>query len=353
MVKLKKRLVFALFLILLIMISGCKGKKDTQKALEEIRTGTQGLTITFLANNPPPTIHAEQDSGNDFDVILELRNKGAFPQPEDRMPAPPGWLYISGYDPNVIIFGSPVQPFSGKPLDGKSTINPNGGVDLITFKGRVSYGNLNVDRYEPTLLATACYGYRTVAEPSVCIDPDPYSTVSQKKVCQVQDISLTSQGAPVTVTKIAEEAFAKKTQFRITMKNIGGGDVIKDDKLDKCGPTGDKIGREDVDKVFIMGVRVGVNVLNCGPFLDGDAGILRPNGYVRLINGEGSVICEMYDSQYGESKTAYTTPMTITLRYGYRNTAERKILVKREPGNIGGEINIPSSGSASNEPVFT
>lgn len=333
----KKRLIFALFLILLIMISGCKGKKDTKKALEEVRTGTQGLIITFLANNPPPTIHVEESAPNTFDVILELRNKGAHPETGSLQ----GLLYLSGFDPKIVSFGdTPIQPLNDKALEGKSSINPNGGLDLVKFEGKVDYGNLKVERYEPTLLATACYKYFTIAEPSVCIDPDPYSTANQKKVCQVQDIALSNQGAPVAVTSIKEEAFAKKTQFRITMKNVGGGDVIVDDKLERCGPTGDKIGREDVDKVKLLSVKAGINALSCGPFTDGEAGTLRPTGYVRLINGEGSVICELYSDQYGaESKTAYTTPMAITLGYIYRNTAERKILIKKEGGGFGAEVN--------------
>jgi len=80
-IKLKKRLVFILFIALLILISGCKGKKSTEKSLEEIRTGTEGIVMNFLPNAPPDKIYAEQTDKNEFEVVLELRNKGAFPQP--------------------------------------------------------------------------------------------------------------------------------------------------------------------------------------------------------------------------------------------------------------------------------
>lgn len=351
----RKRLVFVLFLILLFSISSCTGKKDTKKPLEDIRTGTQGLSISFLTNNPPPTIHAEKEALNDFDVVLELRNKGAYPQPEEGRPSLYGRVYLSGFDPNIISFdNSPVQELMDKALEGKSTINPNGGFDLMTFKGKVFYENLNVEKYEPTLLATACYNYFTIAGPSVCIDPDPYSTVTQKKVCQVQGVTLTNQGAPVAITKIDEEAFAKKTQFRITIKNVGGGDVIKYEALNKCGPTGDKLGREDIDKVYLAEAKVGIKTLNCGPFVDtSDGSAKRPVGFIRMINGEGAVICEMPSSDYQESKTAYTTPMTITLLYGYKNTAERKVLIKKEVSDIGGEIKAPSPIPAAPTTTYT
>src|SRR3989344_2633267 len=109
--KLKKRLVFVLFIALLLLISGCKGKKSTEKSLEEIRTGTEGIIMNFLTNAPPATIHVEQgadERSNTFEVVLEVRNKGAFPQPEDRgVTAPPGRIYLSGYDPNIISLKDP------------------------------------------------------------------------------------------------------------------------------------------------------------------------------------------------------------------------------------------------------
>lgn len=335
MIKLKKRLVFVLFVAMLILISGCKGKKSTEKSLEEIRTGTEGITLNFLINAPPAKIHVEKgvsgESLNSFEVILELRNKGAYPQPGEGGKAPEGKVFLSGYDPVIVAFDkNSVEEFSGKALEGKSSINPNGGLDIVTFRGQVNVDNLNVEKYEPTLSATACYKYLTVAGPSVCIDPDPYSTI-QKKICEAQDITLSNQGAPIAVTKIDEEAFATKTQFKITIKNVGNGDALKHEATNKCGPSGDKILREDIDKIYLQEVKIGEKVLDCGPFAStGDGSVRGQKGDVRLINGEGFIICELPSSDYSQSKTAYTTPMTITLFYGYRNSIEKKMEIKME-----------------------
>lgn len=349
---LKKRFVLASLLILLLVISSCSltGKKGastsskSKKTVEDIRVGTQGIVLSFLPNNPPERVVVEQGVENPIKVVLQLNNKGAYPQPDEGVSGlAPGFgrVYLSGYDNNIIKFTRNSFDLSHTTLEGKSTINPNGGIDFVTFDGNIIADNLNVERYEPTLLATACYYYFTIAGPQVCIDPDPYSTITQKKVCEVADTALSNQGAPIAITKITEEALATKTQFRITVKNVGGGEVIKGsasagtEAMDKCNPFGEnKLGREDIDKIFLQEVKLGTKDLQCGPFAD-QSSVKGTNGFVRLINGEGSIICELPKSDYGQTNSAYTTPLKIKLSYVYKNTAERKVLIKKETSGLG------------------
>jgi|GEM_PF-540200 hypothetical protein len=357
-----KGCILALLLIL-IAASGCSltGKSGasassskSKKAVEDIRVGTQGIVISFLPNNPPERMVVEDSDSadNSIKIVLQVNNKGAYPQPGEgtkKGTAPePAKIYISGYDQNIITFPQKEIDLSAKALEGKSTINPNGGIDFVDFKGTIHADVLNVEKYEPTLLATACYYYNTVASPQVCIDTDPYSEVSTKKVCQVSDISLSNQGAPVAVTKVAEEALATKTQFRITVKNVGGGDVVKTYSEQKCNPLGtDKLQREDIDKVYLVGVDLGNKQLNCGPFSEGT--IKSGSGFIRLINGEGNIICEFLRQDYPQgANTAYTTPLKIQLGYNYRTTVERKVLIKKETITpIGGSTSSSSSSSSS------
>ena len=70
------------------------------------------------------------------------------------------------------------------------------------------------------------------------------------------------------------------------------------------------------------------NQLICGPFVDGN--VKDVSGNIRIINGEGFIICELPNSAYTNKISAYTTPLSIRLSYGYRNTAERKLLIKKE-----------------------
>ena len=365
---LKKRLVLIILVISLLLISSCSltGKKGTttssksKKSVEDIRVGTQGIVVSFLPNNPPDRLVVEEGAENSIKVVLQVNNKGAYPQPDEgpkRGAAPdPAKLYLSGYDQNIITFPQREVDLSTKALEGRSTINPNGGIDFVNFEGKVQAEVLNVERYEPILLATACYYYNTIASPQVCIDTDPYSEVSTKKVCQVSDISLSNQGAPIAVTKIAEEALATKTQFRITIKNIGGGDAVKITSEQKCDPLGtEKMQREDIDKVYVVGVSLGNKQLNCGPFAEGV--IKSVSGFVRLINGEGNLICEFPRQDYPQgANTAYTTPLKIHLGYTYRTTIERKVLIKKEASaSIGGSSSsgVASSGSGAQVTEWT
>lgn len=356
---------FAIFLFvsIIFLISSC-GSKSPTTAKEDVRTGTEGISMNFLPNNPPDKIHADNAGTNNFDVILEIRNKGAYPQPEDlvanSLGGPAGKIYLSGYDPYIMEL-TPKSGFSAAgtdlnklALDGKSTINPSGGQDLLAFQGRIpDYGKLTTDIYNINLLATVCYQYQTVVGPTVCIDPDPFTTISQKKVCAVNGITLSSQGAPIAITRIDEEAFDQRTQFKITFKNVGGGDVIKKESLPKCDPYGkgesasatslssNKIERDDLDKVYLDYVKIADRPITCGPFIDGT--VKGSSGLVRMINGEGFIICELQKSkgEYSQTNTAYTTPMVMKLSYGYRTTIQRTLQVIREP---------PSTGSTTSSP---
>src|SRR3989344_1120118 len=326
MAKPKGFLIFVLILLLLI-VSACSSKKDPQKELENLRSGNLGLAASFLPNNPPATVHVERDEKNEFDIVVEVSNKGAYPQPEDGIKLN-GKIYLSGYDKDIIMITTPSIDLSALAIDGKSSINLNGGSDLAVFKASVDHAKLPVEKYEPILLAAACFDYITTAGPSVCIDPDPYVTIKQKKVCQPGTVPLSSQGAPIAVVRVDTEAFAAKTQFKITIKNVGNGEVLKSQGSDqsvlqKCDPYGSaRIGREDVDKVYLQEVMLGNSALDCWPFADEP--VKSASGFIRLLNGEGSIICEISKQNYASTNAAYTSPLKISLNYGYKINAERK-----------------------------
>ncbi|MEK6891897.1 MAG: hypothetical protein AABX25_01805, partial [Nanoarchaeota archaeon] len=84
MTKSKNFIIITFLLILIFSISACGNKTSGSTSKEEVRVGTQGIIANFLPNNPPDKLHADDSSQkNPFDVILELRNQGAYPQPED------------------------------------------------------------------------------------------------------------------------------------------------------------------------------------------------------------------------------------------------------------------------------
>jgi len=225
-------------------------------------------------------------------------------------------------------------------LSSASPINPLGGFDSADFDGEIVIDKITVDKYQPTILATICYPYKTVSSPTVCIDPAPFDD-RQEKVCRIGSTTVPSQGAPVAVTKIDQEASTNKIQFKINIKNVGNGDVIKSgvgvkdiNTLDKCNPLGGGLlDRKDFDRVTLEKVEIGpLNLMDkdtttqkskCSPFADGSDNI------IRLFNGEGFVICTLDIDELGGVQSAYTTPLNIKLNYSYRSTISKQIEISK------------------------
>ncbi|MBL7056602.1 hypothetical protein ISS07_06840 [Candidatus Woesearchaeota archaeon] len=308
-----------ILLLLLVLAYGCTNNSGSSKT-DSIK-GSEGLTIDFLKGNPQER-YVVSDVEEPISIILELRNKGSYPDEEDENILGRGSVHISGFDTNIIQIDSLSERVDREFLTGRSSLNPEGGFDDVEFKGTIYPEDLIVDRYEPTILATLCYPYKTKASPSVCIDPFPFDE-SQDKVCRIGSTKLSSQGAPIAITSIEQEASASKIQFKINIKNSGKGDVIKFDALDKCDPTqGELFARTDFDKIILERASVGFSELRCGPFPDG-------NGIIRLNNGEGFILCSIDKESYENEKSAYTTPLNLEIKYGYRITETKPIRISK------------------------
>jgi hypothetical protein len=240
-----------------------------------------------------------------------------------------GKVFIGGFDDGIITFDTKETSLFGKELTARSSINPQGGFLTVEFEGNIAANNLQVEQYDPTILATICYPYKTIAGPNVCVDPDPFDD-KQEKVCRLGSHSLTSQGAPIAVKTIDQEASSNKLRFKIVIENVGNGDVIKPDSMDKCGGTGDnRLKRDDFDLVELTQAKVGtIDLLSdsgnskCGPFAK------QGTKLIRLFDGEGFVICSVDKNEIPVS-TAYTTPLNIELSYGYRSTTSKSISIKK------------------------
>lgn len=304
----KIKYYFVLLIIVVTLVS-CQAKK-TEKADEDFRTGSNGLTINFLQNLPPARIYDEDE----FNAAVEIANRGATEVGgvNDR-------VYLAGFDHSLItgitIYGQQIPM-----LDGKSAFNPKGTFDYLNFKGQLrDLSSKSIDSYPFDLIATACYDYKTIASANVCIDPDPFSPTAKQKICVPQNIGLGSQGAPVAVSKIDVEAAPGKTRFKIYVTNAGGGVAFKEGAtyLAKCSPYDPKglDSFSEVDHIQLKKVEVsGVSILSSCKPLD--------NNHIRLVNGQGFIICE-FSSPRGAA--AYATPLVIELGYGYRNSATKRV----------------------------
>jgi len=302
-----RKALLILGIIIVIILAGCRAKTATKEGaafVEEFRRGTQGLVMRFTPNMPPTRLF----SGEQLAVVLEVENRGTFPVggPGDR-------IYLSGFDPNIISGISPAGEQIPL-LEGRTQFISQGGFDTVTFRANT---RILQDRYPVTLLATACYGYETVATANVCIDPNPFAPGIMQKVCVPQNVGLGGgQGAPIAVNLIEVDASPGKTRFKIHVSNVGGGDVFRSggDALNRCAPGG-MLGFDEIDYVELQDVIVsGVSIRgSCKP-LD--------YGHIRLTNRQGVVYCE-FSSPRGDA--AYITPITVVLRYGYRDSLIRNI----------------------------
>lgn len=307
-----------IFLIIsIIIISGCIPKTGGKSS----KAG-DGISINFLPNSPQDKYIVSDQDEEPIMMIIELRNRGSYPQEDEFNELSRGNLYISGFDRTIISLDDNSARLNAQALTGISPINPEGGFDTVEFKGSIFGQDITIDKYTPTLLATLCYPYTTKSSPTVCIDPFPFDD-KQKKVCKIGSQSLQSQRAPVTITKIDQEASTSKIQFKITLKNTGKGDVIDFNALDRCNPTeGQALERKDFDQIQLVRATAGFSELTCGPFAEGD-------GIIRMHNGEGFVICSIDKESYENAKTAYTTPLNLEFRYGYRITALKPIAISK------------------------
>lgn len=356
MVRINKNLVLALF-VLVILIVGCRPPTSSSTGEGSIyRKGTGGLVINFLSGAPPSKMFVDSPYTVEIPISIEVWNKGAYPgltEDEGRMQL---WktdkdddvIFISGFDHNLItdwnVDGNSAELIGGKypyvlledkveVLEGKNINNPEGGYDLLEFIGALDLGSIYIDKYNPSFLVTACYDYKTKAEPNVCIDPRPFSAVNERKACEIKDISLTNQGAPVAITKVEVQALSNSMQFRIHFKNVGKGSVIATDVLKRCSGKDGKgnLKKSDMDLVKVIKVEVGDMPLECGKPVSvrGYEG-QQHKGYARLVNGQGFVVCNL-DNYKDDVDSAYTTPLYVELAYGYKETILKTVEIIKVP----------------------
>jgi hypothetical protein len=311
--KMKEKLIAAIIAIL-VLLTACAGitatkTKESQLYAQEYRVGTTGLALSFVQNLPPARLF----DTDQFTAIMQVENKGAF-----TVGGPGDKIYLSGFDPTIITgitnWGADIPA-----VEGKSQFVPTGMIDAVEFKGMVAPLRLkNIDKYPAKLLATACYEYSTVAAANICVDPNPYAT-GIRKVCTPASVSLGSgQGAPVAVSQIEMDTSPGRIRFKIYVKNVGLGDVFRygADYLAKCSPFSQPLSFNEIDYVELVDVFISGTSIKptCKPLDD---------NHIRLTNGQGLVFCEFMT----RGQDAYNTPITVTLRYGYRNTIFKDIQI--------------------------
>lgn len=303
------RAAIVLVVLFSLLLVGCTGTRRSGRGVDDFNfhTGTQGIELHFLPGNPPQKLYA----GDPLNVLLEFTNKGAYNIRDGR-------LYLTGFDHEYLLFDR--EEIIGFGAEGKSVLNPEGMIsEIAEFKDPAVAMPPETDVFKQIVKATACYGYKTFASPMVCVDPDPLNIEPADKVCQIQNVGLNSQGAPVAVKSVDVDAARGRIQFKITVQNVGGGTVIESRNgyvpIDRCNAL---LSRDEIDKVELRAFLSQNQPLDCKPAV------------IRLVNGRGFAYCSF--SGLDPRQDAYMTALSIELSYGYRSSVATTVDILRLPG---------------------
>ena len=104
-----------------------------------------------------------------------------------------------------------------------------------------------------------------------------------------------------------------KAIFEITVQNMGGGSVISPTTdILACNPD-----YRDLDRVEYNVELSGATPVDCKP----------RDGYVRLVNGQGKVVCS-FDIR---ETTAFETLLQVELDYAYLESINQKVKIISTP----------------------
>lgn len=321
-----KKLILVFFVVLLVIISGCKNT-GTQKSItdEDVRKGAEGLTIEFIKNAPPDKVFEDSI----FSIVLRLKNKGADDVPSKDTNRK-GFL-VMGLEKTYMSIQNPSDEKKEINVKGKSILNLNGDEEFVEIKAKTSKVGAQSETHPSTILATACYPYRTILGASVCVDGDIFGTKLRNKACQVKDLQFSNgQGAPVAITKIESRMLPDadsdkiKPHFIIHIENKGNGEVINLEKIDEAC-SNKPLTSKDFNIIKIS-ASLSNQDLNCN--VGGDIGGELSIPESKLRQKKSVARCTLEEG-IQRSQDAYTAPLRIELQYGYIFTISKDIIIEK------------------------
>ncbi|MCH8003394.1 MAG: hypothetical protein IH934_02085 [Nanoarchaeota archaeon] len=228
-------------------------------------------------------------------------------------------------------------------IKGKSIFSPNGDQELITINAQTKKIGAQSETRPSTILATACYPYKTIFGASVCIDTDIYGERRGKKVCSITDLRFgEGQGAPVAITKIEtrmlplpEDSNLVKPHFLIHIENKGNGEVVELSKVEQAC-TSERLDYRSFNTIIIKASLSG-KPLDCRIKKEGPKAEPPPPAptTIRLRDKENLVRCtlELIPGEVDElidiNRDAYIAPLSIELEYGYTFTISKDIIIEK------------------------
>lgn len=311
------KIAIVILMVSFLLLVSCKPKPgagetplDTAAALQQVKTGTQGVELQLVQDSPPAILYDQSD----LLALVEVKNKGNYD-----LKAQDCFVHVTGFDPNIISgsFAGPRSCAEGLGvLEGKNLYSTEGSSNLLEFESSVNLP-LGVADYNPTLNFLSCYHYHTLSNPSVCVDPLFYQVSAEQKTCRPIDVPMAGgQGGPVGVTYVGVDMVGSRAIFEINIKNLGTGRVLSPfANINNCGQA--SLEYKDLDRVQYNVEMTGGGKVNCKP----------QDGFVRLSNGQGKIVCT-FDLP---GASAFETPLLIDLDYSYADSFQRAVRIVKTP----------------------
>lgn len=275
--------------------------------LKNIRSGTRGLEMKFVKNIPPDQVY----DTDYLTAIVNIKNKGA-ENVED------AWFYLGGFDTSIVPFdtrGIPLEMTDAAYdyIPGKDELGGEEGEITLTFTTQLGGLPEGTDVYEPNIILTTCYDYKTIANPIVCIDPNPFGVYTASKACEPRTVSTAGgQGGPIAVTRVEQSPSRGRVQFKIFIENKGQGKAIADEKFSTCNLI-ETTDYRYVNKLDSYTVEAsGLDLIKCQPDPEN----------MRLVNDKAVLVCSFDISP--TNVPAYTVPLNIELIYNYMESTKPK-----------------------------
>jgi hypothetical protein len=303
--------LWILICLSLLIINGCD--EGYRPSSDDVAYGTDGLVIEAAE------LQTTYYEGDYLNLELFVNNLGMYNNPS-------GKILIGGFDRNAIGISS--DPILIPDVAAKSSFNPDGGTEVVKVdESKPLIIPIGI-YYDPILQISSCYNYQTYASPNVCVLRDPEDVF----ICRPGTQFLDSQGAPIAVTEVTEEALENHVNIIVRIENLGEGEVVNPHDavaFEEC-PYSLSFDDKDVVKVDMLIANLGEP--DCTP----------SDGYVKLIDGEGMIAC-MFTTR---TDTTHTTPVHITIDYAYTETIEVPIeiyatsekLIPGHPGVSGTQV---------------
>jgi hypothetical protein len=315
-----KKVMLVILVVMLLNGASCESptSSGSNNVEEETFVGVQGIEMSFLEGAPPNEVYQDTD----FDVYIELHNRGALDVTE-------GKLRMS----------IPLQPFDFNIDDKTQTIseitestsimgkeNAPGG-DYVTAEWNGIHAKSTSIRNDArqNIHAQLCYKGKIDAQPMVCISPRPGGKGLIEGECVIgRETYSGGNGGPIAVTAITESVLkdtetTNRIVFRMEVENVGGGDVIDESEVNGCQPT---LRDKAKSTVKIEGVGwIGEETkFNC------EGGKGKENEFL-MLNGKGIFKCEVKDIP---NDVHYSLPLYIKMNYGYVKSINKVFTLKKD-----------------------